>query len=237
MIQANAVQSQRSIRFRGRSFLAFVLVPEPPIERWLEGLDKWARNSPAFFNGRPVVLDLTYLVLDSAGIRNLIGMLGERGIRIVGCENVKEELLAPPLPPLLKGGRPAATEADADSRALAAADEVPRPEKHGLLIDAPIRSGQCVVFPYGDVTVIGSVASGAEVAAGGSIHIYGTMRGRALAGSLGNKRARIFCSRNEAELLAIDGYYLTAEDMDAGVRGRPAQAWLQGGSLSITPLD
>ena len=83
-----------------------------------------------------------------------------------------------------------------------------------MLIESPIRSGQSVIFPYGDVTVLGSVASGAEIVAGGSIHIYGTLRGRAIAGSTGNARARIFCSRNEAELLAIDGYYQTAEDMD-----------------------
>jgi septum site-determining protein MinC len=94
-----------------------------------------------------------------------------------------------------------------------------------------------VIFPGGDVTVLGSVASGAEVVAGGSIHVYGTLRGRALAGSMGNARARIFCRKNEAELLAIDGYYRTAEDMDASMRGRPVQSWLENRVLSIAPLD
>ena len=73
-----------------------------------------------------------------------------------------------------------------------------------LMIEDPVRSGQSVVFIEGDVTVLGSVGSGAEIIAGGSIHVYGALRGRALAGVTGNARARIFCHRVEAELLAID---------------------------------
>ena len=91
------------------------------------------------------------------------------------------------------------------------------------MIEQPVRSGQSVVFEKGDVTIVGSVASGAEVMAGGSIHVYGTLRGRAVAGSRGNRRARIFCRRLEAELLAIDGLYRTADD--AGARpARPGRA-------------
>ena len=106
-----------------------------------------------------------------------------------------------------------------------------------MLIETPIRSGQSVIFPFGEVTVLGSVASGAEIVAGGSIHIYGTLRGRAMAGSAGDTRARIFCSRNEAELLAIDGYYLTAENMDASLRGRPVQVSLENAGLNVKALD
>ena len=87
------------------------------------------------------------------------------------------------------------------------------------------------------MTVVGSVASGAEVVAGGSIHIHGALRGRALAGSMGNASARIFCRKNEAELLAIDGYYQTAEDMDPKLRSLPVQALLEDGVLSIAALD
>jgi len=94
-----------------------------------------------------------------------------------------------------------------------------------------------VVFPSGDVTVIGSVASGAEVVAGGSIHIYGTLRGRAMAGSTGNARARIFCRKIEAELLAIDGLYKTADDIDASLRSRPVQVWLEGDALMMASFD
>ena len=104
------------------------------------------------------------------------------------------------------------------------------PEKQqpaSLMIENPVRSGQSVVFIEGDVTVLGSVGSGAEIVAGGSIHVYGTLRGRAMAGATGNARARIFCHRVEAELLAIDRYYRTADDIEDSLRRRPAQAWLE----------
>jgi septum site-determining protein MinC len=100
-----------------------------------------------------------------------------------------------------------------------------------------VRSGQTISFPDGDVTVLGSIASGAEVMAGGSIHVYGALRGRALAGAGGNRQARIFCSRIEAELVSVDGYYRTAEEVDASLRGRPAQAWLNGDTLMVATLE
>jgi septum site-determining protein MinC len=87
------------------------------------------------------------------------------------------------------------------------------------------------------VTVVGSVSSGAEIVAGGSIHIYGTLRGRAMAGINGNSAARIYCHKIEAELLAIDGYYRTAEDIDAALCDRPMQVWLQGDIVHIAPLN
>jgi septum site-determining protein MinC len=104
---------------------------------------------------------------------------------------------------------------------------------NSLLLDSSIRSGQCIVHPEGDVIVVGSVASGAEVIAGGSIHIYGTLRGRAIAGSR-DARARIFCRKLEAELLSIDGLYMVADDMPAHLRGQPIQVWLDGDSMMMT---
>ncbi len=92
-----------------------------------------------------------------------------------------------------------------------------------VVITEPVRSGQSVVHPTGDVTVVGSVASGAEVIAGGSIHIYGALRGRALAGVSGNEGARIFCSKLEAELVSINGLYTIADDFADHVVNKPAQ--------------
>jgi septum site-determining protein MinC len=111
------------------------------------------------------------------------------------------------------------------------------PEPNSLLIESPVRSGQSVIFPAGDVIVLGSIASGAEVVAGGSIHVYGTLRGQAFAGSIGNKRARVFCRKLEAELVSVDGYYLTAEMLEQRLHGRAAQAWLDGNMLMVAPLD
>ena len=97
-------------------------------------------------------------------------------------------------------------------------------------------SGQIIEFP-GDVTVVGSVGSGAEIVAGGSIHVYGTLRGRALAGSAGDPTARIFCRRFQAELLAINGSYRVADNFDAELRDRAVQARLEGMRMNLTPLE
>ena len=104
--------------------------------------------------------------------------------------------------------------------------------KPSMIVTEPVRSGQSLFFPEGDVTIIGSVASGAEVVAGGSIHVYGTLRGRAMAGTTGSGSARIFCRKLEAELIAIDGYYQTAEEMEPDLRGKAVQAWLEGEELT-----
>jgi septum site-determining protein MinC len=144
----------------------------------------------------------------------------------------------PELPPLLTGGRTAsAAEPPAPAAAPREAPPPAAPEPVSLLLESPVRSGQSVVFPQGDITVLGSVASGAEIIAGGSIHVYGTLRGRAFAGSNGNPRARIFCNKVEAELLAIDGYYRTADDIESSLRRQPVQAWLKGDVMFIAPLN
>jgi septum site-determining protein MinC len=106
-----------------------------------------------------------------------------------------------------------------------------------LILVEPVRSGQSVYYPDGDVTIIGSVASGAEIMAGGSVHIYGTLRGRAMAGAYGEKRARIFCRRLEAELLSVCGIYLTAEEISASMQSQPIQAWLENETVKIARLD
>ena len=105
-----------------------------------------------------------------------------------------------------------------------------------IIVTQPVRSGQSLVFLEGDVTIVGSVASGAEIVAGGSIHVYGTLRGRAMAGTMGNAAARIFCRKLEAELIAIDGYYKTAEDMGPEFRGKPVQIWLDGEAFKVEAL-
>ncbi len=209
--------------------MALVLVPEPPLEEWLGGLDAQMQRSPAYFAGKPVVADLSALAGVPELVAGLLEALAARGIRLSGIEGVEPAVTGIDLPPLLAGGR---TIADG----IAAADPAP-PEPAGLLLDQPVRSGQSVVFAAGDVTVVGSVGSGAEVVAGGSIHVYGTLRGRAVAGMGGNSAARIFCRKLEAELLAIDGLYRTADDIEPGLRGKPAQAYLAGEQMVVAALD
>ncbi|RWB52930.1 septum site-determining protein MinC [Mesorhizobium sp.] len=282
----------KSIRFRARSFVAFTLTPEAPIDDWLEGLDHWIGNSPGYFAGRPVVLDLNTLKPGPEEIAALVGTLARRGIRVYAIELEGAEL-GPELPPLLAGAKEATAEGllgraarkakaeeitvetaavedmqpgqvrapqeefadtglaklDAENaEAVEATRAEParsgqgaEPARHEpsagtLMIKAPIRSGQSVFHPHGDVIVLGSVASGSEIVAGGSIHVYGTLRGRAIAGSEGNISARIFCRKNEAELLAVDGWYTTAEEMEGVSRGKAVQAFLDNDALCVVPL-
>lgn len=231
------VASQRTMRFLGRSYMAFVLTPEGAIIEWLAQLDSWLARSPGFFAGRAVVLDLASVKLHKPGILHLLACLAERDIRVIGLEGAESAVLGPDLPPLMSG-RPI------NSQEIIALSKVEQPppvaapkQPASLLIDRPVRSGQSILFAEGDVSVLGSVSSGAEIVAGGSIHIYGTLRGRAMAGHMGNSRARIFCQKIEAELLAINGYYRTAEEIDASYRGRPMQAWLNDNVMMITALN
>ena len=178
-----------------------------------------------------MVLDLSAVDLSQSAIAHLVTSLETRNIRVLGIEGVDESHLTTSMPPLLTGGRHCVLEQNKPKPPEA------KPKPTSLLLESPVRSGQSIIFTEGDVTVLGSVGSGAEIVAGGSIHIYGTLRGRAMAGVNGNSAARIYCQRIEAELLAIDGYYQTAEQIDATLRNQPAQAWLEGDVMKITPLN
>lgn len=237
----------RSIRIKGRSFLAVMLSPDLPLDEWLIRLDDLAARSAGFFLSRPVVLDVTDLHIDRATLKQLIADLAKRDVNIIGIEGARPSVAGPGIPPVLKGGRPAADievspreqapeEAESAAGAVTAvATTITMPEQRqpvqSLVIREPVRSGQSVIYPEGDVTVVGSVSSGAEIIAGGSIHIYGALRGRAMAGSLGNASAQIFCRKLEAELVAIDGIYKMAEDMPVSLRGQPVQLWLDADTI------
>jgi septum site-determining protein MinC len=217
--------------------LALVLNPEGPLADWLAEVDAWLERSPGFFGGKPVVLDIAGLELDKVALPILIRDLAARDIRIMGIENADPRLAGPDIPPFLNGGRSASflgTPAPAQEAKPAAPAT---PTVTALVIEAPVRSGQSIIFPEGDVTILGSIGSGAEVIAGGSIHIYGTLRGRAMAGAYGNARARIFCRKLEAELIAIDGLYKIADEIEPQLRKKPVQAWLENETMKITLLD
>jgi septum site-determining protein MinC len=225
---------KKSIRFRARSFVAFALAPEAPLQEWLEDLDGWTANSPGFFTGRPVVLDLNMLRPKAGEVAGLVSQLAERGIRVYAIEANGIDDLDPDLPPLLKGAKASVID-EAPEPAAGGAEE---PQMQGaLMIEQPVRSGQSIFHPHGDVIVLGSVGSGSEIVAGGSVHIYGTLRGRVFAGASGNTKARIFCQKNEAELLTVDGWYLTAERMEPSTRGKPIQAFLEDGMIQVTALS
>jgi septum site-determining protein MinC len=233
-MDVRADPTRQLVRLRGRSYVAFVFSPVVPIVDWLAEIDATLARSPGYFVGKPIVLDLAAVDLSAPAIAHLVGSLEGRNIRVLGIEGVEEERLTTTMPPLLTGGRACVI---TRNEPVQKTEPEAKPKPTSLLLENPVRSGQSVVFTEGDVTVLGSVGSGAEIVAGGSIHIYGTLRGRAMAGVNGNSSARIYCQKIEAELLAIDGYYQTAEEIDPSLRNRPAQAWLQGDTMKITPLN
>jgi septum site-determining protein MinC len=227
------------------------LAPQAPLADWLAELESWLERSPAFFVGRPIVLDLSGLELARSEALDLVKNLFERNILIMGIEGGDPDWREFGMPPPFVGGGRYVNETprasvESIARAIAspeardaaqpAAPPAPAPRSNALLLETPLRSGQYIEHLDGDVIVVGSVASGAEIVAGGSIHVYGALRGRAIAGA-GQARARIFCRKLEAELIAIDGLYMTADDMEPALRGRAVQVRLEGDSLKISAQD
>jgi septum site-determining protein MinC len=240
---SSIAHQRHSLMFRPRTYMAFAVAPQPPIMDWLSALDVSLERSESFFAGQHVALDLSAVNLSSTAIGQLVANLEERNIRILGIEGVDPAKWQVGLPPVLRSGRGVRISEPPEVVApvtLAPAVTPPAPQNQqpaSLMIEDPVRSGQSVVFNEGDVTILGSVGSGAEIIAGGSIHVYGTLRGRALAGATGHTRARIFCHRVEAELLAIDSQYKTADDIEDRLRHGPAQAWLENGKLQVSAMN
>jgi len=232
------------IRIRGRNFMALVVAPEAPFGEWFAALDQQMKNAAGFFAGRPVVADLTAVQADIGAEAVLIALDGleARGLKVIGAEGVRAPILVGTrwerLPTALHG-RDAPQQLVADpppNTTPQTAPQEPPPPRPSLLIEEPIRSGRSVVFEDGDVTIVGTVASGAEVLAGGSVHIYGALRGRAIAG-LRTSGARIFCRKLEAELLGVDQLYRTAEHWGAGLHGCAVQVRCDRGALRLSAFE
>jgi septum site-determining protein MinC len=229
-----------TVRLRGRNVLALVLAPEYPMIDWFAAFDRQLKAAPGFFADRPIVADLRPalaeggpqaigLVLDTLALRDL-KLIGVEGVEARHLSGTPWERLATRL-----HGRDAAVETP-EPETEGPGDPAP-PAQSSLLIDQPVRSGQSVVFADGDVTVVGSVSSGAEVLAGGSIHVYGALRGRAIAGLRAGAEARIFCRKLEAELIGVDQLYRTAEHWGPGLHGRAVQVQCDRGSLRLSAFD
>lgn len=218
-----------SLPLRGRVFRAVSLVPEAPLAEWLVLLDAALKRSATLFDDRAVILDVAGLNAAPSELETLIAELSARKLRILGIEGA-EAPLPSLLPPRLVGGRPAGDVFEAP------AFEEEKPGVSSLTIEGSVRSGQSIIHREGDVTVMGSVSSGAEILAGGSIHVYGALRGRAIAGAARNPRARIYCRKFEPELLGIDRLVRTAEDMGTHLRGQAVQIWSDGGAIKIAAL-
>lgn len=195
-------------------------------------LDAHMAAMPGLFQHLPVVLDLQALQGQALDLAALADCLRQRGLIPVGVRGgdaeLEQEAVAAGLGVIRIGSEPTRRAEPAPERAA--------PPPPSLLIRQPVRSGQQIYARGGDLVVLAPVSAGAEVLADGHIHVYGPLRGRALAGVQGNAEARIFCQSLEAELVSIAGAYRISEHMQDIGRGRPVQICLDGEALCIQPL-
>jgi septum site-determining protein MinC len=218
-----------------------------------EGLAERVEQAPDFFRNTPVVIDLSKLPGLPVELPTLVGILrgcgmvpvalrgGEKDqqraaemleLAILGEERAPVREPRPPREPP-PDQQPSAPTPPAPPSAPPQA----RPAAGGsLLVTRPVRSGQRVYAAGGDLVVVAPISSGAELMADGHIHIYGALRGRALAGVQGNEQARIFCRDLRAELVSVAGRYRLSEDLGANNIGRPVQIYLAGERLVIEKM-
>lgn len=227
--------SKKALEFKGRMLsLTRARILDPDVSAITSQLQDFARQMPQAVKGMPVILEA-----DSAfEVGAVIAAMREVGMQPVGVSDGPLAASAanwglPVLPPDT-GSRTARVTAAANERVAEPQPAVRRPTR---IVTEPVRSGQQIYAADTDLIVLNTVSAGAEVAADGCVHVYGALRGRAMAGARGETSARIFCRRFEAELVAVAGVYAVAEQMQGELRGKPAQVALVDGKLKIERLD
>ncbi|MGY9047446.1 MAG: septum site-determining protein MinC [Rhodobacterales bacterium] len=241
--RAESRTSVRPINIRGRFLTAVALKIDGglPDDDFYAALDDMLRQRPHFLVDAPLILDLDGAdsLTRSTEMKDLVANLKARKFNAFGVQNASDMQLAAAeeagliaVPP----GRDAPLRDDRPERRRSAGTTEKQPTAVTRTVTVPIRSGQTVVAEHGDLVVIGPVASGAELIARGNIHIYGTLRGRAMAGCHGDTEARIFCQNMDAELLAVAGLYRTSENLGQEIRKRSVQVFLQDERLCVETL-
>jgi len=220
------------------------------VARLVQEMRERVARAPKLFGRAAVILDFGGLshAPDTATAQALLDGLREAGVLPValayGTSEIEQLSVQLGLP-LLAKFRAQYESADAalpapPRRAPEPAPPPPAPAaapQPGRMQLGTVRSGQQLYAENCDLTVISTVGAGAEVIADGSIHIYGTLRGRALAGAKGNEGARIFCRDFHAELVAIAGRYKVLDDIPDNLRGKAVQVWLEQDQIMIAALD
>jgi septum site-determining protein MinC len=199
-------------------------------------------QAPDFFRNTPVVIDLSGFP-DGAGeveFPLLVGLLRGYGMIPFGVrggsktQNAAAEAMELAIlgDTYTRAGRPSGSAPQVGG----APDSRRRANPTFTLVTRPVRSGQYIYASGGDLSVVAPVSSGAEIVADGNIHVYGPLRGRALAGNKGNSDARIFCQDLQAELVSVAGHYRVSENIPADLRGVPVQVYLDQKILRIERL-
>lgn len=243
------------LRF-GQVGIACVRVRRPDAAALCEELERRVRSAPQLFSRAAVVLDLSHLLNlpDDGTVDALLEAVRSAGMLPVGLAygtSATEALAQRMGLPLIAKFRAAYEPADGGNIApptpTASPVPAPAPVREPVLSqpevavgaqrhDGAVRSGQQVYARDRDLIVVGTIANGAEVIADGSIHIYGSLKGRAMAGAQGDTKARIFISDFRAELVAIAGHYRVFEQIPKDLEGQSVQCWLDGEKLLIAPL-
>ena len=212
-----------------------VLTPDPAT--LLLQLDARLAQAPGFFDGMPLVLaPADGITIDADTLTELVAGLRDRHLLPVAAAGIKAQVAATAgLGVINNLDEPRAEPA---STTASERREKPTPSHAGIarLVTQPVRSGQQVYARGGDLIVTAPVSAGAELMADGHIHVYDTLRGRALAGVQGDENARIFCRSMQAELVAVAGHYRLSDQINADLRDAPAMAWLRDGELELNAL-
>ncbi|MGZ8157667.1 MAG: septum site-determining protein MinC [Methylobacter sp.] len=250
--QQNAHQSP-VLEFKSSTFSVPVLVLASNDAISIEQqLQEKIHLAPEFFKNSPLVFDLQELnkheldidVTELAHIIRKLGLLpiGIRG----GTTQQNQQALELGIPVhsghIARDGVYAANQSGTQKQQTLELEPEPHPapEQHTVvatttMITHPVRSGQRI-YAQGDLVILAQVSAGAEILAEGNIHVYGSLRGRALAGVQGNAEARIFCSDLQAELISIAGNYKISEDLKGTVLNQPVQIYLQNHALVIKDI-
>ncbi|TAL74582.1 MAG: septum site-determining protein MinC [Rhodanobacter sp.] len=215
-------------------------------------LEHRVHSAPQLFTRTAVVLDLSHLsaLPDDGAVDALLEAVRSAGMLPVGLAygTSETEALARrmglPLIAKFRAAYEPATAAPQSTPRHATAPELPPREPtepaaslaSTLHHDGTVRSGQQVYAQGGDLVITGTVANGAEVIADGDVHIYGSLRGRAMAGAQGNTSARIHVHDFHAELVAIAGHYRVFEQMQKDLEGQSVRCWLDGEKLLLAKL-
>jgi septum site-determining protein MinC len=202
-------------------------------------------QAPEFFRNSPLLIDLQKLTAQNLAIsvEAIVGVVRKLGFMPIGVRGGNEqqnaEALAMHLPVHSQHGQNVPL-VDKQAAKKLPTPEIEKPASatqtlENKLITQPVRSGQRV-YAKGDLIVTATVSAGAEIMAEGNIHIYGSLRGRALAGVLGNTESRIFCSDLQAELISIAGIYQLRDDLSNHAPHKPVQISLDNQTLIIKDI-
>jgi septum site-determining protein MinC len=228
------------IRGSLQTLLSLRLVEPHDPEFFAKFLDKIA-HSPDFFRNAPIVIDAAPVAsLPPIDFAELVTRLREHRIIPVGLQNGSPEwneaAIAAGLA-ILPEGRNAEPARAKEAPVAAQPGPAAKATSPALLITEPVRGGQQIYAPDGDIVVVGQVGHGAELIAGGHIHVYGSLRGRAFAGIDGDESAMIFCDQLDAELLSIAGIHMVSEQFDERVLKKRAKVACDGEKLVVTALS